>query len=122
MTGATRHVQIPADDPAFLRRLAGLLDNDPSRPDPRYAERCRAAADKLEGGLPEITAASVLEDLVPHGVLKRDISYYKREGMTTVGELCERNAADLGDIAGIGQGSLQTLSFILAKFNMGLRP
>lgn len=124
MTGASRHVQIPADDPEFLKRLAAFLDQDPSHPDARYAERCREAAAKLEKTpLPTITAASPLQDLIPHGVAATDINRIAQIPVATVGELCDHSASWIHDkTRGVGMKTILQLSGVLARFNIGFRP
>lgn len=68
MAGAARHIQIPADNPDFLERLADFLEQDSSAPDARYAARCREAADTLRQTLlPTIPQLVLWRILSPMG-------------------------------------------------------
>jgi DNA-directed RNA polymerase alpha subunit len=125
MTGSTYHIGVPADDPDLLESLAEVLETHPSAPDPRYATRMRAAAAsrRANAGPKALTAESPIEDLLEWGIEKIAVNLLGREGeISTIGELCERDADTLLDIKSLGDKRLKAIVAVLAQHYMGLRP
>lgn len=116
-------VVVPALSAAFLQRLAAFLRDDPAGVPDDVIARIRRRAAEIKGVTAKpLTAESPVEDMEAHGIEVAVVSALKREGMNTVGELCDRDADMLLDIRGINNKRITALSVVLARFHMGLRP
>lgn len=123
MTGVKRHINLPAEDPALLRKYAAVLKEHEPAVDEMYVQRCLDKASALEANYAgRLTATSPVEDLLNHGVPRLVVNALKGQKINTVGELCERDADDLKDINMIGMGYVGMVCQALAASFMGLRP
>jgi DNA-directed RNA polymerase alpha subunit len=121
--GPYTSVTVPAISAAFLRRLAKFLREDRAGVPASVIERIlRRAAEMQAVTAKPLTANSPIEDMEAHGISLAVINTLKREGMDTIGELCDRDADLLLDIRTINRGRIRELSAVLARFDMGLRP